>query len=906
MLVTGATLKGQKPENEQIVVYAHKLDESRTINSAGLEHLTEEIYADSLIRLTHELRKVTNYSVAKPRVLGGAIELIGQLERDPRYKNLEFRMIRKRRGYYVVASGLQSELKNLPEHFTLNIGRDHSSRAWIERQLKKPFSRLERTEHDGQLYVASGLTMDEFCRLKTISLDSEFEFYQHESNIPITLEGLRNTTQDIIKFLAEVGESTETASIGINREDLIARVENHFNSGLGIRYVKQPTSIQIGESVDGMNHIHYFEYISGRTGERDIALATGTTRFHGYKGENAVDMMRQFQQFLDENPFLLMITQNGMTYDLRQLRWFVEEENKRQKAKGNPKVLDPFTIFGFSPVQEGPGGFYKKVVIPAIYHIDTAPYSQNYFPWTQDNKFGTIAALILGKPVAKTQGYDDLTRMNIEQIIATAAGNLEAAEEFAEPGRVYGSEDVTVLNAIARYLKQAVYLKCQLFGRNPDDICVTSRRTLAKTEYEFRVAEEHLEPIHWKRETTMKYNEISSADEFTKLLDPETVKGLRKSTDVGFREGALYYLAPFTRIFRNELRENRAVKQIFEYIESLNIDPDESSTQSTLARVDLINTIEDGYLLPYILIESMRGFVSHKGSIESRIAKFNALVDNFKPINASGNFYCFPTEVTRTPEFHEAMSGLGFKVAEGQLLSIDAGSFVLHDRVTLYKREVDIKGIRGFKSIYQKEATREIIRFVFEEGPETAIRYFATVIDGIRQGRIDRDKLIHFNENITRDYFDYSSYAQRQERVKAYIAFSMQKGQEFAKMRLADGWHNLEDFLQMPHEHAFSPENIEYLISEYLGPKRNKRQKTSAKQPNQKESLELPLFSEIEETFVSQPDEATDYPGRNLKVGKLGKFIRPLLALYDIPEKQAIYCIEHNDLEPLFATKKQT
>ncbi|MFC1741497.1 hypothetical protein ACFL3V_03095 [Nanoarchaeota archaeon] len=846
MLIVDAVLRTTKEEDEQVVVRAHRLKRDRRINTAGLEEIIARPYVKHPI--TGKFGPITTFSISRPMTKPDAIEQLELLQ--TKHPGLRFTILDPNY-FFLLVEGANKYLRELPATFTRGVSPRLSGRSWVRRMLNMPFSTVQLSDTEGQsgLYIGERLSLKDFLKLKTYAFDTEFMHWEKDrQNRAIVLGSLRNSEEQIRRFLSDAG--CETHLEELDKPALVTLVEEHFNEHTGKRYPKQPMTIQVGQLKENRFVIDYFEHLSGKEQRTDFEPPSGmpTTLFN-HKTDDAQGMMAQFQQFLAEHPFLVMISQNGMNYDLRELAEYAEREER----------VERFNIADYTPSKGQGPGFFKKVIIPSIFHLDLAPYSQNYFPFTIDNRFETITSLVLGKSIKKSQGYEDLTRLTIEQLI----GSEQAADEL----RDYGIEDVLRLNQVEGYFKTMVYLKSLLFLRSPEDVCVTSRRQLAKELYEFRGACRNLTPIAWSRERGMTYSNMDPAEVFFDILDKRTKKALKKKARKGFSKAGLYYIAPFTNIFWKELFKSERARPMLNHFKKLKVDQDQSSTKETLMRFDIMYTLEEGYNLPYILNASENGFKDKEGNIKDDnvrafTEKFSELVRNFRPMNRAGNFYCFPTGVINTQSFHDAIKHVGYKVAEGELLNIDNGSFALNDGVSLYVRRADLKGRFGYSTLYEKELIQDMIRLAFDQGPDAAVKHVTDFIQRLRNREVDRSKLIDFKESLTRDYLDWSSYSQRFSRIQAYIELGLTEGDKFAHVRLPDGWHPLEEFLEMSDEKVFSKRNMNYMLSRYLGKRDDK--------------------------------------GKRTFKGRIGRMLRPLIQHYDMDEQEAVQCIEEGRYDDLF------
>jgi len=279
----------------------------------------------------------------------------------------------------------------------------------------------------------------------------------------------------------------------------------------------------------------------------------------------------------------------------------------------------------------------------------------------------------------------------------------------------------------------------------------------------------------------------------------------------------MYYLSPFTFAYQKFLKKNSQVEAIYDYIRDLKSE-DYNEHKARLAEVDLMNTIETGYLMPYLLEDKKQGFTNSKRrpGLNNSINKFSELILNHKIINYSNNFFCFPIEETETIEFQERIKDLGIEVVAGDLMNVSKGKFVINDGINNYKQGIDIRAINGFKTIYQREITNKVFNLVFEQGIEDTITYLNQFFKDLKNKNLDRNKLIYFKKEVSKDYFDYSAPAQREHRIQAYIELSLEKGDKFAYAELVDGWHTLDEFLNMPDEVIFENENLEFIRNDYI------------------------------------------------------------------------------------------
>ncbi len=848
---------------ERIIFYCHDLIEEKGIlvpKVTTLESNTITILGEN--PFTKKIETISPFAISLP--VNNPLDyedLLAKLKADARFDDLEFEILEKEKRknldsensmikYYLVTKGDSKAINQLPKRFILGNSNKlnnqeyknkNSVKIWIEKELNLPLTILKNDKKD-VFSVFNRLSFEDFLKLKTYSLDSEFMFWERK----IELGDLLNTNEEIINFLEKNGGNITSSRNNqvLNKKEikkeLIQEVERYFNNNLGEgkKYFRKPATIQIGEKTDEGIKIHYFQHLINSEKdkeERKIILENGNAVLDYYNCNGSLNLVNTFMNFMNKNPCSLIISQNGMSYDLLELREYIQREQKIQKeefkknSKKNKRTgkkeikekINDFNIFGFPVRIEGTGGFFKKVVCNSVMHIDMAPYSQNYFPFTIDNKFGTIVSLISGKRFVKKEGYNDLTQRTIEQTISPRV--------FDDRFEKYACEDVSMINEIEQYLKTMVYLKANLFNRGVEDVCVTSKRNLAKQEYELKYSLKNWDKIKWRKEAIKSYNNFSSFELFLNLAEisdkQSNENNLRnlKTRKIRKKEDAtMYYLSPFTRLYYDNLKKSDSAGKIINYLDELKIQDEESSNQKTLARFDLINTLEQGYLLPYLFRDKnkiiQKKFNLQNEKLEELISSFNSLITQFKPLANSDNFYCFSKENSENPKFKETIKKIGDKVAEGQLLVFRNHSFVLNDGVNLYKKELDCKGNGGFKTIYQKEMIPEIISRFFKYGEENVKDYAINFIDNINENNLNKEKMINFKEEITKDYEDYSSYAQRQKRIQAYIEFSMNKGEKFAKVNLSDGWKDIQEFLYMNDEEVYSYDNKKTIIEDYFGP----------------------------------------------------------------------------------------
>lgn len=738
----------------------------------------------------------TGFSISDAMSKPYAIRRIVDLVDSEKYSDIDFKVI-ENKGFFILARGGQNQLKELPKYFYKNANTKLSTAGWLKHKVGQ-FKKLK--EHDTHFSIEDKLTLEEFSNLDTYAFDTEFMFWEDE----FKLDDLNVEIDDIKSFLdGELIPYNQNNS----KEGLTSLLQTHINSNIQQKYVKQPLSLQLAKltknklSKEDMHEVIYFEHLTGKSEEAIIDLQTGSAKLINRKSDNALLMVRDFEKFLDKHPGIILISQNGMNYDLLELRKFVERQDKK----------NPFKINGSTPVIDSAAGFYKKVLLKNLYHIDMAAYFQNYMPLSLNNKFETVVKLILNKPITKSITYDEQSTMSIEQLLGSTEAGLKS--------KIYGCEDVTLLSEIKNYILPIVYLKCNLFNRSPEDICVTSKKSLAKKLYEYKYVQTHFQSIKLSKEKIKQYNDLSSGQVFGDLLKKTKYK---HPVVLGTHDSTIYYIAPFLKVLYPLIRKNSEVKEIFEYIKELKIDDTNCTSknnyhQDRLARFDLINTIEEGYLIPYVQEQLNKGFKDY--SIDDVLDNALVLFNRFQPINANGNFICFETIDTVTDEFKKLTKGLAFPVADGKILNIDKGSFALYDGVSILKKGIDVKGSHGFKTLYEKELIENVIEKSLMHSPCVALDYVNEFILNIENGQIDVNKLIYFKSKITRDYFDYSSTAQKQERIKLYVKYGKMKGDQFAKAVLKTGTYNLTELEKIPRDEILSDENVDFILNQYFGPK---------------------------------------------------------------------------------------
>jgi hypothetical protein len=791
-------------------LYAQELvEEQGALRPVAVHRITEEIYARH--PLTGEVKPIRPFALTNGMISNRAEQLKAQMEQA--HPTIEFQMLKKV-NCHILAEGSTADLKKLPEQFRKGGTSKASMLGWMRRMAGLPFAILEHKGEPTPRYEITGrLPREQFNKLREVTIDSEWRFWEKRMDFSHLSESI--STEQIATFLEQRGAGNFR---GHSRKDLVKLTQDHYNVNLGKPgYTEQPMTWQICEKKNGVFHVQYFEYLRGKEGVCEFDLPAGHVVVHTHKARDTNHMQVLLQEFLDKEPITILQSQNGMSYDLLKTRQYTAAQEKIERKKARAGIISDtpivkLNIAGVSPKISADLKFSKKVTIPTAYQEDVMHHSRNSWPFTKDNKFSTVASLVNSRKVSKREGYDDLTRLSVEMEI----GSEEAADQL----RLYAIEDVVELCAGKDHLNEVHYLKALLFRKNPEDVGVTSKKRLALDEYQYSQLEERLEPLSWKKQKMKRYNEITSAEAFANLLPESVLRAATPTVRPTFTQAALYYLTPFSYMLAPLYRDNDAIKAIFSYVKEKSIDPNDSSNSSTLARFDLMNTLEDGFLLPYILEQEEEGFKAHPRRVQKVVERFSNLVTNHRLLNRSDNFLVVPLEVAYDQRFQHDLRHLGFKVAEGNLMNVGKGSFMLHDGVTIYKRDIDAKGTLGFKSLYQIEIIGQLVERVFEQGPEEALTYTFNALQELADGRVEREKLIHFKASVARDYQDYSAPAQRQLRIKQYIADGLLKGDKFAKAILAHGSHPLKEFLAMPQEEVFSQDNILFFLDQYLGPQR--------------------------------------------------------------------------------------
>lgn len=819
----------QQDDEGQFIPAQHKIF-SLQDNKEEKEGEGREIFKDTIIGIQpiKETREALQpFSLSYALSPENAERLRAHIEKN--FSSCQVNTIYKEKYCSIIVQGPINELQACTKRFKqlylagMNQGSINES---IRQQIHTPHARLETLEHTKNQHTTMSTrptTLEEFQALKVYAFDDEFMFWW-DTNKKIT--SLQSSREDIITFLETHKNNFSKplpSTIDLKnspRVKLYSWLEEYFISQVGNRELnlhKRPLTHQLAtqkfnpKTQQLEDIVYYFKHLSGQSNIKEVELTTGPATIITKKFANAKDMILGKQEFFHNHPALILISQNGMGYDLLQEREFLENE-KKHAPRGQKNKAPKLEFFGANARISASAGFFKKVTVNSLIHIDLAPYSQNYFPFTVNNKLETVISLIQGKKFSKTQNY----QQQIEGIIDT----IISKRSLNENEELYGCEDVTVLTKASAYAVPLVFLKERLFSCTAEDICCTSKKRLALNEYLRKKIN------HFKTSQLMTDNE--GYDNFLsyKVFENELAT-LRKNkphvfntpnkAKKGTGEASMYYITPFSKLYASKLNLNGDIREIYNYIKQLNIQSDEHSNSKTLARFDLMYTLEEGYLLPKVFEQSQNDFKNWKGKKENLIESYAHLFSRFAPINQSGFLYVFPQSISDSTAFQEAIKGMGCKVTQGNYISFGTGSFAIHDGVNIYKKEIDTTGTRGFKTLYEQELIAELIPHSFESIEETLF-HMSNFCRQIQQGTLQREKMIYFIDAVARDYEEFSSYAQRQERVQQYVIEALKKGETFAKAKLARGWVNLETFLNIPTNKLFSEVNKNFFINQYIGP----------------------------------------------------------------------------------------
>lgn len=792
MLLTHVEIKGQKKDTEKILFY---------VRNNGLEVLTQEIYAFN--KLFNNLRPVRVFALSIPLSESKLKEKLVDIKSKDAFKELNIETIKIDNNYRIYAEGNTKILKTLPAYFTIKPGSGNFSNIeLLRKQLGFPYSIIKK---NGNINIVERqLSLDEFLSLNTASLDSEFIHWEKEKKNTY----LDNTREQKINFLTNTynqinGKETD--------KELDEKIVQFFNKNKGKQgIVDKPMSISSALSIknieknsDGslkydvsIKKVIHMHHLSGKTEHIEMDLATGKTIVDSIKTVDENDMITQYNKKIENEDIIIFLTQNGSKYDLPKLKKF------------------GLKFFGEKPTIKSVSGFFYQTIIKGNIMLDLAAYSQNYFPWTIDNKYETIVKQITGLDFEKSITYDDQTRLTLETIL----GNKESAKIM----RKYDVEDATGILLTEKHILPMIYFKSKIAKTSPEVVNVTSKAKWALDLYRF---ENILEGKgFWKGSKMNEYNKFSTFKKFKELIDThkkdfkeENVK--KNNIEKNFIDGTIFYIAPFTSIYRSELLKNPSIKEAFEYLKR--------PQATNLEKIDMILTIEEGYLMPYIFDSAFP-----KSPLEDTIVKqFIELVNKFPPLNYNENFYCFDKYALNKKEFKNLIKGLGIELARGKLYNIKKGSFILYDGMNFYKKNIDVKGKAGFKTIYQSELIHDFIETLFKKGPDEAVEIATHFFKKLNEGTLDKNKLIYFKENIIKDYWDYSSLAQQQERVNAYIQLGLLQGDKAAFFKMKDDTYiDLKTLNTIPNEELFGEDMKQFIISEYLGKiKKNKVQMGESK-----------------------------------------------------------------------------
>ncbi|HIH31315.1 TPA: hypothetical protein HA235_01275 [Candidatus Woesearchaeota archaeon] len=826
MLLTHVEIKGQKIDTEKIIFYGR--------NNDGLEKLEEEIY--SFNTLFNDLRPTKVFALSYSTSEDVLKKRLIDLESNQAFKKLNFKTIKKDENYIIYAEGNTKILKKLPAYFKIKPGSNNfSSVELLRKQLRFPFSLIKK--HNAIWMVDRQLSLDEFLMLNSASLDSEFMHWEKEKKV----DYLNNSREQKMDFLT----NTYNILTGQESEDeLTKKIVDFFNENKGKQgIIDKPLSVSLAinkkniriDADNKMNYdlcidkVYHLCHLGEESQDMMMDLATGKTNVIFIKNQDELEMIKRLNLAVEKEKILIFLTQNGPKYDLPKLREF------------------GLKFFNEMPEIKSSAGFFYQTIIKGNIILDLASYSQNYFPWTIDNKYATIIKLITGMDFEKSITYDDQTRLTLEAIL----GNNESIKIM----RKYDVEDVTGMSMTEKYILPMIYFKSKIARTSPEVINVTSKANWALDLYRYEYLLEG--KGFWTVTKYKEYNKFQTFDKFKKLVkEYESMREKPKRINVvkNFTRGALFYIAPFTSIHHHEIQKKTAIKEAFDYLKR----PDATN----LEKIDLILTIEEGYLKPYLFDNSL-----NKSSREKDIVnQFRNLVRAFPPINNNDNYYCFKIRDSEHPYFKENMKGLGIELSRGKFFNVKKGSFILYDERNFYKKDIDAKGKAGYKTIYQQELIHDYIELLFKKGPDEAIKTIVEFFKKLNNNSLDRNKMIYFKESMIKDYFDYSSYAQQQERVQAYIELGLKKDEKAAFFKLGKVHVPLEHFEQMPDSYIFSDKIKDQLIQDYLGT--------------------------IEKRNI------------NMQEGKIGKYIQPLAKYYGLNKNLFSRFILAGDYESIVHNKK--
>jgi len=815
MIILDTHIKGRgKKEVIEVTVY--------NPYTQKFSKITKPIQGDHPI--TGQLRNIEPFSMTGPMNAPSATDLRTNIKESFNVKTISI----FDKNYNIVAFGNREELKKLPAYFEIgaptNVKPQQrksgiSTSKWMSFSTGVPFGTIQETK-EKRFYIGEKINIDDFMALKTIAFDSEWMYWEKK----VFLEDLRNPSEDIRKFIRKYPDFDNGNLSSESKPGLVKIVENIINKKISQnigdipdkikqradeRFDEKPMMFQISE---GTGHHQNVTCIGFLEGEDILETNINVNDFHfqtqSVIGKNANDIVNILSEYFSREKPIIIVTQNGMKYDFLKTRYYAEEQRKKGK---NVK----FEINGETPKILNSSGFYPTVKTPTIIHIDMAAYFQNYMPLSRSNKFEDIMNMLLYYPIKKSQSYDDLSKLSIEQLI----GYPEAERDL----RVYGSVDVVAINHVQEWFKKLVYYKSILFNASPEEICTVSKRNLGLNAFEMKMAIRKKRHLYWSIEDVNNYNDLDVSKIFKNLIGKNANKILDYKVQKKFTEGAMYYVAPFTYAYQKFLKKNPDVKIILDYIDGYlqnRIDKGQNN-KDLLTVFDLLNTLETGYLAPYVMEDNKQDFTNAKRrfGLDKSISNFVDLIKNHEIINHSDNFFIFPYEEVQKKEFQERINKIGCLVVSGKMINIDKEVFVMNDGSAFYKQKIDMRGIVGSKTIYQKELIQNTFETLFDYkngGPEKALLEINEFFNNLTHQNIDRRKLIKFKESITRDYDDFSAPAQRNNIIQAYIELELMEGDTFEHIHLSNGWVRLDDFLKMSDEEVFSYDNLEIIKGDYL------------------------------------------------------------------------------------------
>ncbi len=767
-VVFDAFVRGLNPDTERIVVYTRDFE--------GNVHVFEEPIVSEHV-FFREQREITPFSMTKPSEYHRSRLYHAVKEEFP---EIEFTNVGASGRYFILAEGKRCELSMLPPQFKIGGG-SLSPNQWLMHQLKIPLGLL--TRRDGKLVADGQLSWDELP-YTTYAFDTEWLGWEDE----VDLETLVISEQEIRDYLRRQGYSDLE---GLTKQELVKHSNHHFTQAIKSGEIREsPMTLQLAHREGETVVVDYFQYLSGEDSEFEQVLSSGKTLIRTHKAKDVVDMIKQFQNYIDENNCCVFITQNGMTYDFLKTRDFVEKLSKEGYD------VAPFTIGGEGIVNSSSKGFFSRVECATAIITDFAPYSQHHISTSKDNRFETVLSNVLNRRIEKRQDYDDLTRQWVEMFM----GREESGEELMK----YGSEDVTELLEAADFIMSSTFLLGRIYGRKQAEICATSKKAIAKTHHKKeRVLKMEASP--WNKELENRYKKATfgSGRLFNELAgDLKTTRGV-------FDSAVLCYMPFFSMMYFQRLLKDPRIRSLSHFLRDKGTQ--ETDTQNALLREVLMYGLEEGYMLPRLLFRE-------EHPAEDVLEHFNHLVDEFDVIDYKGNFYLFENADGLMSE----LRGLGVPLAQGSAMSFAKGKFVLSNGVNYYKQGIDVKGIYGWRTLYQRDLIRDIVGLALEDCPEAALVHVSNWFRDLRSGSLDKRLLIYFKQ-MSRDFWDYSYRSQGHENVRAFIRFGLRKGEKFAKVKIpeeweGEGWMDLSTYLELPHDTAFSEDFVECTIDDYLGP----------------------------------------------------------------------------------------